>query len=272
MSQPTTLPPGEAFDLAQFDPSYTGGLASKKEAKEETAANKEALFDLQARLYAEDKRSLLIVLQAMDAAGKDGTIKHVMGAFNPQGVRVSSFKKPTRRELSHDFLWRVHRVAPRRGMIGIFNRSHYEDVLVVRVLGLAPEDLWRKRYEHINDFEKLLADHGTTIIKFFLHVGPEEQAERLQARLDTPGKEWKFNAADLEARRLWPDYMTAYEEALRRCNTPWAPWHVIPANKKWYRNLTVSRIVRQTLETLDPRYPDPEPGLDEIKIPEVRWP
>ncbi len=272
MTQPTTLPCGESFNLAEFDPSFSGGMERKRQAKAETKDNLEALLDLQARLYAENRHSLLVVLQAMDAAGKDGTIKHVMGAFNPQGVRVTSFKVPSKLELAHDFLWRVHRAAPPRGMVGIFNRSHYEDVLIVRVLGLAPEALWRKRFDHINAFEKLLSDHGTTVVKIFLHVSPEEQAVRLQARLDTPGKEWKFNPDDLGARRQWADYMAAYEEALTRCNTPWAPWHVVPADRKWYRNLAVSRIVRRTLEALNPSYPDPEPGLEAMVIPPVHWP
>lgn len=272
MTQTTTLPCGDPFHLANFDPSFSGDMERKRQAKAETKDNMQALFELQARLYAENRRSLLVVLQAMDAAGKDGTIKHVMGAFNPQGVRVTSFKAPSKLELAHDFLWRVHGAAPRRGMIGIFNRSHYEDVLIVRVLKLAPEEVWRARFDHINAFEKLLTDNATTIVKIFLHINPEEQAERLRARLDTPGKEWKFNIGDLDARQRWGDYMAAYEEAMTRCNTPHAPWHVVPANRKWYRNLAVSRIVRRTLEGLNPTYPDPEPGLDEVDIPPVRWP
>ncbi len=272
MTQPTTLPSGESFHLADFAPAYSGGMEKKRQAKAETADNLTALFDLQARLYAENRRSLLVILQAMDAAGKDGTIKHVMGAFNPQGVWVSSFKAPSKLELAHDFLWRVHRVTPRRGMVGIFNRSHYEDVLIVRVLNLVPEATWRPRFDHINAFEKLLSDQGTAIVKIFLHVSPEEQARRFRARLETPGKEWKFNPGDVASRQKWGDYMAAYEEALTRCNTPWAPWHVVPADRKWYRNLAVSRIVRRTLEALNPAYPAPEPGLDQVVIPPIQWP
>jgi PPK2 family polyphosphate:nucleotide phosphotransferase len=190
----------------------------------------------------------------MDAAGKDGTIKKVMSGVNPQGCRVSSFKAPTPEELSHDFLWRIHEEAPPRGYIGLFNRSHYEDVLIVRVHKLVSEKIWRGRYEHINNFEKLLADSGVTILKFFLHISKDEQKERLQKRLDNKDKNWKFNPGDLKERELWDDYMAAYEDAINKCNTPYAPWHVVPANKKWYRNLVISERLVEALESLEMKF------------------
>jgi PPK2 family polyphosphate:nucleotide phosphotransferase len=219
-------------------------------------------------LWAEGKHSLLIVLQAMDAGGKDGTIKHVMRGVNPQGCQVTSFKVPTEEELDHDFLWRIHKATPRRGYIGIFNRSHYEDVLVVRVHNLVPETVWRQRYEQINQFEKLLADTGTTILKFFLYISKEEQKERFEARLRDPAKNWKFSMGDVKERNLWDDYMAAFEEVLSRCSMPWAPWFVIPANRKWYRNLVVSQTIIEALEKLDMRYPPPLSGADKISIPD----
>lgn len=266
--QPVTLAPGERFHLKDFDPSYSGPYSNKKEAREATNQNLERLHALQEMLYAQDKHSLLIVLQAMDAGGKDGTIEHVMGAFNPQGVQVTPFKVPTEHEMAHDFLWRIHQATPRRGMIGIFNRSHYEDVLVVRVRNFAPEKVWRKRYDHINNFEKLLADSGVTIVKLFLYISKEEQAERLLERQQTPEKQWKFNPGDLEDRQHWDAYMSAFEDSLTKCNTKHAPWYVIPANRKWYRNLVVSQILIDTLERLDLRYPDPVPGIESYVIPE----
>ncbi|GAB4447900.1 MAG: polyphosphate kinase 2 family protein [Anaerolineae bacterium] len=266
--QPFTRPPGKSFRLKDFDPDDTGGFKSKKDAKDQTKENLEKLRDLQEMLYAQGEHALLIVLQAMDAGGKDGAIKHVMGAFNPQGVQVAPFKVPTEEELAHDFLWRVHKVTPRRGMVGIFNRSHYEDVLVVRVKSLVPEDVWRKRYDHINAFERLLADSGVTIVKFFLHISKEEQAERLRARQETPSKQWKFAPGDLKERTRWDDYMAAFEEALTRCNTEYAPWYVIPANRKWYRNLAVSQILLETMERMGLRYPDPIPDIASYVIPD----
>jgi PPK2 family polyphosphate:nucleotide phosphotransferase len=203
----------------------------------------------------------------MDAGGKDGTIKHVMRGVNPQGCQVTSFKVPTKEELEHDFLWRVHKAVPRRGYIGIFNRSHYEDVLVVRVDNLAPEPVWQQRYEQINHFEKLLADTGTTILKFYLHISKDEQKERFEARLQDPHKNWKFSMEDVEKRQQWDDYTHAFEDALSRCSTPWAPWYVIPANHKWYRNLVISEIIVDTLTRLDMRYPPPLPNADQIVIP-----
>ncbi|MBT8215767.1 MAG: polyphosphate kinase 2 family protein, partial [Acidimicrobiia bacterium] len=246
--------PGTAVDLSSIDPHETGGL-NKQQARAETKQLNRRLEALQELLYAEGKHKLLIVLQAMDAAGKDGTIRHVFDRVNPQGVKVASFKKPTDRELAHDYLWRVHAHTPGTGEITIFNRSHYEDVLIVRVLGLVPEERWSRRYDHIRDFEQLLADEGTTIRKFYLHIDKAEQKERLQARLDNPDKHWKFDVGDLAQRKLWDDYMAAYETAISRTSTEAAPWYVIPANRKWYRNLAISRILVDTLEGLNMSFP-----------------
>ena len=214
-----TARPGRRFDLADMPTGDTGPFETKKDARQATERNLERLRELHERLYADGSRGLLVVLQAMDTAGKDGTIKHVLGAFNPQGVRVTSFKAPTELELAHDFLWRVHQVAPGRGGIGIFNRSHYEDVLVVRVKKLVPTSVWKRRYDHINGFERLLADSGIAIVKLFLHISPEEQADRLRERQQDPEKQWKFNPGDREDRSLWPKFMAAYEDALTRCTT-----------------------------------------------------
>jgi PPK2 family polyphosphate:nucleotide phosphotransferase len=260
--------PGTPFRMDDVDPDERGGF-DKKTGKELTAANLERLRDLQERLWADGGHALLIVLQAMDAGGKDGTIKHVMGGFNPQGVRVTSFKAPSSVERAHDFLWRVHAAAPGRGQIGIFNRSHYEEVLVVRARQLKPDSVWRRYYDHINAFERLLADEGVTIVKLFLRISPEEQAERFLDRQQRRDKQWKFNPEDLDNRRLWPAYMTAFEEALTRCNTEWAPWHVIPANRKWFRNLAVSQLLVDTMERMQLSYPDPVPSISSYSIPEV---
>jgi len=266
--QPLTLPPGSAFRLEDFDPNYSAGYAIKAEAKPKLKENRKRLRDLQEMLYAQGKHALLIVLQGMDTAGKDGLIKHVMGAYNPQGVQVWPFKVPSKIELAHDYLWRVHKVTPPRSLIGIFNRSHYEDVLVVRVLGLVPEHVWSKRYDHINDFERMLADNGVTIVKLFLHISRAEQGERLRKRQADTSKQWKFSPGDLEHRQLWDDYTRAYEEALTRCNTPYAPWYVVPANRKWYRNLAVSEILIHTMEGMGLRYPDPIPDIESYVVPE----
>jgi PPK2 family polyphosphate:nucleotide phosphotransferase len=223
---------------------------------------------LQARLYAENERGLLIVLQAMDTGGKDGTIKHVFSGVNPQGCRVSSFKKPSAEESNHDFLWRYHKSAPARGRIGIFNRSHYEDVLVVRVKGLVPEEVWRERYRQINDFERNLSNDGVSVLKFYLHISRDEQKRRLQSRLDNPDKRWKFSSADIKERAFWDDYQAAFEDALTNCSTQHAPWYVVPANKKWYRNLVVARTIADTLAALDPHFPPAEEGLDLVEIPD----
>ena len=259
---------GDPFRLDSVDPGDCGPFRRKQDAREETAKNLKRLQELQEMLYAQGERALLIILQGMDAGGKDGTIKHVMGAFNPQGVQVTGFKVPTEKELAHDFLWRIHRATPRRGMIGIFNRSHYEDVLVVRVRSLVPKAVWKKRYRHINEFERMLAESGMTIVKFFLCIGKEEQAKRLRERQERPEKQWKFAPGDLEARRSWDAYMRAYEDALTRCNTRCAPWYVIPANRKWYRNLAVSEVLVQTMESMNLRYPDPLPDIEAYEIPD----
>lgn len=264
--QPFTLTPGHKFRLKDFDPDYTGKYDDSDEAKKDTKENLGRLYELQEMMYAQGKKALLIILQGMDTAGKDGTIKQVAGAFNPQGVQVHSFKVPSAEELAHDYLWRVHKVTPPRGLVGIFNRSHYEDVLVVRVAKLAPEEVWRKRYDHINAFERLLTDSGVTIVKFFLHITAEEQAERLRERQVTPSKQWKFSPGDLDVRKQWDDYQRAYEDALTLCNTDYAPWYVIPANFKWYRNLAVSTILVNTMEKMGLRYPDPVPNIKSYKI------
>ncbi len=258
--------PGLPIRLADFDPDDTGEYSEKDAAQEALRRNTDRLRELQEVLWAEGKHAVLIVLQGMDAAGKDGTIEHVFHGVNPQGCRVTSFKVPTPEELGHDFLWRVHKAAPGRGMIGIFNRSHYEDVLVVRVENLAPEEVWSRRYDQINHFEKLLADTGTVILKFYLHISRDEQKERLEKRRDDPAKAWKFSRADVEKRRLWDGYMQAYEDALNRCSTPWAPWMIVPANRKWYRNLVVSEALVKALEDLDMHFPPAEEGSGEIEI------
>jgi PPK2 family polyphosphate:nucleotide phosphotransferase len=268
MAEPFLVPPGAQVSLADYDPGYTGGYGSKSDTKAELKRNSERLQELQRVLWAEGKHALLIVLQAMDAGGKDGTIRHVMRGVNPQGCQVTSFKAPTEEELAHDYLWRIHKAVPRRGYIGIFNRSHYEDVLVVRVHNLVPEEVWRQRYEQIYYFEKLLADTGTTILKFFLHISKEEQKQRFQERLADPRKNWKFSMGDVEERGYWDDYQRAFEVALSRCSSPWAPWYVIPANRKWYRNLAISEIIIETLEKLDMRYPPPLSNAAEIVIPD----
>ena len=244
--------------LKDYDPNdsklFDGNKKDGKEALQKLNAELELL---QEQLYAEGKHRLLIVLQAMDTGGKDGAIRAVFEGVNPQGVKVASFKTPTPVELSHDYLWRVHQQTPGKGEIVIFNRSQYEDVLVVRVHNLAPEEVWSKRYQHIREFERLLADEGTTILKFYLHIDLEEQAERFLARVEDPTKQWKFNPGDLDERARWDDYMKAYEDMLNQTSTAWAPWYIIPSNKKWYRNWLISKIVIKTLKNLDMRYPAP---------------
>jgi PPK2 family polyphosphate:nucleotide phosphotransferase len=257
--------PGSKVSLRDFDADQTFG--HDKAAALEGAAELEArLTALQDRLWAEARHPVLIVLQGIDAAGKDGTIRHVMDAFNPQGCSVVGFKVPTPLELAHDYLWRVHPNTPAKGTIAIFNRSHYEDVLVVRVHDLVPEAVWRRRYRHINEWERMLTDEGTTIIKLFLAIDREEQKRRLEARRDDPTKAWKFQKGDLAERALWDHYREAFEECLERTSTSYAPWYLVPANRKWFRNLAVSRIVEETLDRLDPRYPPPEPGSQDLVV------
>ena len=259
--------PDDEVDLADIDTRETKTFDGDKEASlPELHRLRTRLAELEDLLYAEGKHRLLIVLQAMDSGGKDGTIRHVFRDVDPIGVHVRPFKKPTERELAHDYLSRVHPHVPGNGEIVIFNRSHYEDVLVVKVHGLVPDDRIEKRYRHIREFERMLVDEGTTIVKFFLHISKDEQAERLQARLDEPDKRWKFSKGDLAERERWDDYQRAFEKAIEETSTDDSPWFVIPADRKWYRNLSVARILVETLENLDMRYPDPEDGLDDIVI------
>jgi len=267
MADHFALKPGNKVKLKEFDPDFHESY-NKESAIAEADSLQEKMWDLQEKLYAQSTQSLLIVFQAMDTGGKDGAIKKVFEGINPQGVRVTAFKAPTLVELNHDFLWRVHPHAPPKGYIGIFNRSHYEDVLVVRVNNLVPRKIWEKRYDHINNFERLLADNGTRIVKFFLHISKDKQKKRLQARLDNPDKNWKFSTGDLPVREQWDDYMAAYEAALTRCNTDYAPWYVVPANRKWYRDLFITRVIAETLEDMKPVFPPPEVGLDKVVIPD----
>ncbi len=259
------IKPGSKVDLNEFDPADTDDW-NKKDALAETAKLEPRLAELQELLYATEKRALLVVLQGMDTSGKDGTISHVMGAFNPQGCQVAPFKVPTREELAHDFLWRVHKMVPARGMVGIFNRSHYEDVLVVRVDEIAPEPVWKRRYSAINAFEKLLTANGVVMVKFFMHISKDEQRLRLMDRLANPQDQWKFRVGDLKARAKWDEYMHAYEDALSKCSTDQAPWYVIPADKKWRRNLLISQILVAKLEELGLEWPPLEAEAQGITI------
>ena len=260
--------PAERLSLADVDPDESEHYRKKKDVLKELEAQRKRIRDLQERLYAENRQGLLVVLQAMDTGGKDGTIKHVFGGVNPQGCRISSFKAPSAEEANHDFLWRYHKSAPARGRIGIFNRSHYEDVLVVRVKGIVPEEVWRERYGLINAFERNLASNGITVLKFFLHISKDEQKRRLESRLADPDKRWKFSKNDIKERAFWDDYQAAFEDAINECSTDHAPWYVVPANKKWYRNLVVARTIADTLEALDPQFPPAEQGLENVTIPD----
>lgn len=257
--------PDEKLRLSKIDPSFTGEHESDAMAKEATERCRAKLAHQQNLLYAEHKHSILIVLQAMDAGGKDGTIKHVFSGVNPQGVHVASFKQPSAADLAHDFLWRVHPHAPGRGEIAIFNRSHYEDVLVTRVHKLIEKATWTRRYEDIRDFENLLCQNGTTILKFFLHISKEEQLARFAQRLEDPGRNWKISEADYTEREFWDDYIEAYEDAIRATSTREGPWYVIPSNAKWFRNLAVSQIIAETMADLDLSYPPPSVNLAEIR-------
>jgi PPK2 family polyphosphate:nucleotide phosphotransferase len=248
---------GEKVHLKDYNPDYNAGLVKDDAAGHFESYNQE-LGELQELMYAAGKHSVLIVLQGMDTSGKDGTIRHVMSSLNPQGCVVASFKVPTELERNHDFLWRIHQKTPERGMIGIFNRSHYEDVLVVRVHNIVPEKVWRSRYEHINHFEQLLADGDTIVLKFFLHISKEEQLERLLARENEPDKRWKLNWGDYKERNHWDEYIAAFEDALAKCSTNYAPWYIVPANRKWYRNLAVAETL---VEALRPYRPEWEQAL-----------
>ena len=260
MPQPVQLPPGEKCRLEDYDPGYQEGL-DKETAEAETRQHCAKLDELAYRLFAESQRALVVVLQGIDTSGKDGTIRMLASGVSPQCLDVESFKAPSSLELSHDFLWRVHAKVPAHGRIGIFNRSHYEDVVVVRVRRLVPKEVWKERYAMINAFEKLLHDGRISFVKCFLHISREEQRKRLEDRLKDPTKQWKLGPADLDDRALWDDFTAAYEDAITKCNTPEAPWFIVPANKKWYRNLVVARLVRQALERLDPRFPPFDPTL-----------
>ena len=257
--------PDDKISLSKIDTRVKGPFDDKEAGVAYTAEILEEIKQLQYRLYAEEKQSILVVLQAPDAAGKDGLIRKVFGPINPQGCRTTAFKVPTPEERAHDFLWRIHRHTPAAGMIQIFNRSHYEDVLIVRVEDLVPKDVWKSRYDLINAFERTVASNRTRILKFYLHISPEEQLERFGERLNRPEKHWKLNPGDYEARAKWDDYRDAYEDAIHRCNTDDAPWHVIPADRKWYRNAAVATIIRDELRRMDPQFPDVTVDLNEIR-------
>jgi PPK2 family polyphosphate:nucleotide phosphotransferase len=258
--------PDTKVSLKKYDPDDTGPYNSAEEVEEVLREQLDELAKLQYLLYAEHRRSLLIVLQGTDTAGKDGTIRHVMSAVSPLGVQVHAFKAPNEEELDHDFLWRVHRRTPPRGAIGIFNRSHYEDVLVVRVHGLVPRKVWKTRYDQINQFERILVNNDTIILKFFLHISKDEQRRRLEERLKDPTRHWKLSLKDVEERGYWSAYRKAYEAALSRCSTEWAAWHIIPANHKWYRNLLVAETIVKTLRDCRLEYPEPTVDLSKLVI------
>jgi PPK2 family polyphosphate:nucleotide phosphotransferase len=258
--------PGKRLVLAKRDPADTSAFPDRGEAEVQSKADARIINEWQDKLFAEGKRALLVVLQGTDTAGKDGTIRHVFNETGPLGVTVTSFRRPSEEELAHDFLWRAHLACPRRGSIGIFNRSHYEDVLVGRVRKLAPADEIERRYDQINAFERMLTENGTAILKLMLHISRKEQGERLQERLDEPNSRWKFSPGDLDDRKLWNEYQAAYEIMLNRCSTPWAPWYVIPADRKWARNAAVAAIARQTLEAMNPEYPEPDWDPKDFKV------
>lgn len=259
---------GQSVRLEDWDPSDTSAFkGKKKDGLKELAGLRDKLDTLQEKLYAEHDRAILVVLQGMDTSGKDGTIRRVFEGVNPQGVRVARFREPTPEEVDHDFLWRAHREVPRKGEIVIFNRSHYEGVLVERVHKLVPKDLWQRRYQQINDFERLLSESGTRVIKFYLNIDEDEQKRRLQARLDDPSKHWKFSPQDVKERGFWPEYMKAYEAALERTSTRWAPWYLVPSNHAWFRDLVVCQKLVVTLESMKLHYPPPTVDLSTVRIP-----
>lgn len=257
--------PGAKLRLNKVDPAFTGKYTSHADAVQETERHVQRLDALQYLLYADHQQSLLIVLQALDAGGKDGTIRHLFSGMNPQGTSVSCFKQPTPQELDHDFLRRAHLAAPGKGEVAIFNRSHYEDVLVVRVHKLVPRAVWSKRYQLINEFEAMLAENRTRILKFYLHISPEEQLERFRQRLDDKTRQWKISESDYQEREFWPRYIEAYEEALMRTSTPHAPWYVIPSNHKWFRNLAISQIIARTMENMGLQLPPTRVDLMDIR-------
>lgn len=266
LSKALLVEPGQRVKLDKIDPAGTHGWKDKDQATKRLAGNLDRLGILQYRLYAESRRSLLVVLQGIDAGGKDGTIRHVMAGFNPQGATVTSFKQPSGEEKQHDYLWRVHKAVPRYGEIGIFNRSHYEDVLVVRVHNLVPPAVWKRRYHQINQFEETLAENGVNIVKFFLYIDRDEQKRRFEERIEDASKNWKFSRSDVEERKFWDNYTAAFEDAIEKCSKPSAPWYVIPANRKWFRNLAVSEVLVDTLDRMKMAYPKPSADLSRIQF------
>ncbi len=266
IDSPYLAKPGKKVDLSKIDTADKGHFRDKEHAAETARKDTQKLREQQDLLYADGTQSLLVVIQAMDTGGKDGAIEHVFSGVNPQGCNVTSFKQPTPLELRHDFLWRIHQATPAKGIIGIFNRSHYESVLVERVHDLVPKKVWSGRYEKINEFEKLLADEGTTILKFFLHISKDEQRERLQKRLDDKNRQWKFAAGDLAERKLWNDYTEAYEDALSRCSTEHAPWYIVPADHKWFRNWVLSDTIVRTLRKMKLQYPAASEDVQKLKV------
>ena len=258
--------PGSKVKLEDFPTDATPGFKEKPDVAAILAESASKMATLQYLMYAENKRSLLVVLQAMDTGGKDGTIRHVMTGLNPAGVHVKSFKVPSEDELDHDFLWRIHQAVPPRGDFGIFNRSHYEDVIVVRVHELTPAPVWKARYDQINAFERHLVENNVTILKFFLHISKEEQKKRIQGRIDDPQKCWKLSPADFKERAYWDSYQEAYEDAVQKCSTEWAPWHIIPADRKWFRNLAVSEIMLETLESMKMKFPKASFDPSKLKL------
>ncbi|MBM4248057.1 MAG: polyphosphate kinase 2 family protein [Euryarchaeota archaeon] len=278
MGQDIRVEAGTKVDLKDYDPDFTGKFKNEEDTLDELNKLKDRLFDLQRLMYADNRYSLLIVIQAMDAGGKDGLIRSVMSIFNPQGCTVVPFKVPSEEERDHDYLWRIHKSLPRKGEICIFNRSHYEDVLVVRVHNLVPREVWKARYSQINDFERYLAENNVVIRKFYLHISKKEQEERMMKRLLDPKKNWKFSTGDLKERDHWDEYMEAYEDALSKCSTKEAPWYIVPSDKKWYRNLSVARVLVETLEALPMKWPEPVAEVKEIarraqatgRLPEIK--
>jgi PPK2 family polyphosphate:nucleotide phosphotransferase len=258
--------PGKKVKLHRYDPEDTLGWGKDDKTKKSLEKALKRIDELQYLLYAERKHALLIILQALDTGGKDGTIRHVMSGVNPQGCRVTSFKVPSSEEAAHDFLWRIHRVVPEAGEIGIFNRSHYEDVLVVRVHNLVPKDVWSSRYDEINTFESYLSVNRVKILKFYLHISRDEQKKRIMERVDDPDKHWKISEADFRERKFWDDYVTAYEDLLTKCSTKEAPWFIIPSNKKWFRNLAVSHVIAETLEGMKMKFPPPTVDVKKLKL------
>jgi len=257
--------PKSRVKLDTIDANSKGEEKDKESAQPTLAKYVKRLAELQYLMYAENKRSFLVILQGMDAAGKDGTINHVMSVMNPQGCRVFGFKTPSTRERSHDYLWRIHAATPPKGYVTIFNRSHYEDVLVVRVHNLVPKQVWSGRYDEINNFEKLLADNGTHIVKFYLHIDKDEQLARFKQRFDDPSRHWKISESDYSERKYWDDYQKAFEDAISNCSTKYAPWYIIPSNRKWFRNLAVSQILVETLESFNMKFPAPTVNIEEIR-------